>query len=92
MKRIKFKSRNAAQLIEIGMTEDEVKELAGKPLTIIKSITTGWSYGDVWVNFQSGIVCAVYYSPAFHSEIEGNRIKIIQSLKGVIDDNGQLIR
>jgi hypothetical protein len=60
---IRTTSKNVKQMIEIGMTKNEVKSLVGKPRTK-STYKKKWNYGKVWVMFDNGIVgCLVSSSP-----------------------------
>ena len=57
MQKIKNASNRAQQLVERGMTPDEVVKLAGAPRSKTKyAFYTGYSYGKFWVQFENGVV------------------------------------
>jgi hypothetical protein len=64
--KIKASTKSVIDLIELGMTQSEVKSLAGIP----RSKACGgvnWNYGNVWVVFEGGIVSCIIRSTFFTS-------------------------
>lgn len=53
--------------VEVGMTEDEVMRVAGKPSLTIEwySGNLKYKYGNVWVVFENGIVTCLVHARHF---------------------------
>jgi len=60
LEKIKFTiqaaTKTAIESIELAMTPDEVKRVAGNPRSSEKYGSLRWNYGKVWVVFEGGIV------------------------------------
>lgn len=68
--KIKASGIKVQELVELGMTKDEVVSLVGKPRTTTSPgygrgwrDAGGWNYGSIWINFSDGIVECFYRSP-----------------------------
>jgi len=64
MRKINNAAANAMQLVERGMTREEVIGLVGKPRTRSGS---NYSYGKVWVQFENGVVRCLVKNHNGHS-------------------------
>ncbi len=53
---IKTASKTALEVIERGMTTEEVRKIAGNPRGIETYSGPKWNYGNIWVVFQNNIV------------------------------------
>jgi len=58
--KIKSRTKNVIDLVELSMNGSEVKSLAGQPRSI--SCDNDWNYGKVWVIFEGGVVGCVIHS------------------------------
>lgn len=62
-RKIKNSTTKAVANVRIGMTPNEVKQVCGNPRSTDDcSSIFFYNYGDVWVMFESGIVCSVFYA------------------------------
>jgi len=63
--KIRIKTMDAINLVERGMTSEEVNSLVGNPRSTARF---GWNYGEVWVVFENGIVRCLVKSNCFKNE------------------------
>ena len=86
LEKIKFTIQNATQtalqVVERGMTPDEVKKVAGSPRSEhgYWSSTMGWNYGNVWVVFEGRIVRCLVDGSTF-STIYGCNKSLVRVIK-----------